>query len=272
VSDCGFGRSAHNAPMSPRHLPNRRLVLISAAAAMVPVGVLAKPARLAARPEPLFLEPRETAVLVVDMQNDFGARGGMFDAAGIDISSIQRAVAPTSRVIAQARRLSMPVIYLKMGFKPDLSDAGGPSAPNWIKHQPLKLGQPSIAPDGRPSRVLIRDTWNTEILAPLAAQPGDTVLWKHRFSGFFETELEAVLKRLGARSLVVTGCTTSVCVEATIRDAAYRDYRCVLLEDCAAEPLGSDAGRSNHHASLLTIEALLGWISTSEAFLTAFPT
>jgi ureidoacrylate peracid hydrolase len=89
------------------------------------------------------------------------------------------------------------------------------------------------------------------------------VVSKHRFSGFFETELDEVLRGLGAKYLLVTGCTTSVCVEATVRDAMYRDYTCIVLEDCTAEPIEADLPRSNHDASLLTIQTLYGWTSSS---------
>jgi ureidoacrylate peracid hydrolase len=67
----------------------------------------------------------------------------------------------------------------------------------------------------------------------------------------------------------VTGCTTSVCVESTVRDAMFRDYQCIVLEDCTAEPIGSSNSRGNHEASLLTIELLLGWVSNSGAFADA---
>lgn len=84
---------------------------------------------LDARPEPVIIDPERTALLVIDMQNDFGTEGGMFDRAGIDPSQIQKAVAPTARVIAAARKAGMKVIYLKMGFRPDLSDAGPRDSP-----------------------------------------------------------------------------------------------------------------------------------------------
>ena len=92
------------------------------------------------------------------------------------------------------------------------------------------------------------------------------MLYKFRYSGFYETELDAILKGLGVTHLIVTGCTTSVCVESTIRDAMYRDYSPILLADCTAEPIGHELARSNHDASLLTVETLLGWVSTSAAF------
>ena len=75
------------------------------------------------------------------------------------------------------------------------------------------------------------------------------------------------MKRLRVRTLVVTGCTTSICVESTIRDATFRDYVPVLLTDCTAEPIGQDLPRSNHEASLLVVETSLGWTATSNAFI-----
>jgi ureidoacrylate peracid hydrolase len=115
----------------------------------------------------------------------------------------------------------------------------------------------------------VRDTWNTDIVAELAPKAKDIVIYKHRFSGFFETDLDATLRRLGIKHLVITGCTTSICVESTIRDAMFRDYSCIVLEDCTAEPIGQDMQRSNHEASLLTIQTLLGWTSSSEEFIRA---
>src|SRR6516225_5836988 len=85
---------------------------------------------IAARPAPIAIDPTQTAVIVVDMQNDFGAPGGMFDRAGIDLSAFKRAVGPTARVLAAARDAGITVAYLKMAFRPDLSDLGPPGAPN----------------------------------------------------------------------------------------------------------------------------------------------
>jgi ureidoacrylate peracid hydrolase len=138
--------------------------------------------------------------------------------------------------------------------------------------QVFHVGETVRAPDGSQSRLLIRDTWNTDIVPELAPQPGDIVLNKHRFSGFFETELDRVLKRLGVRYLIMTGCTTSVCVESTIRDAMFRDYSCVLLADCTGEPIGADLARSNHEASVLSVEVLLGWVSDSDTLVKALVT
>ena len=118
---------------------------------------------------------------------------------------------------------------------------------------------------------MIRDTWDTDIVSELKPQSNDIVLYKTRFSGFYQTDLDATLKKLGIKYLIVTGVTTSICVESTVRDAMFRDYLCVLLKDCMSEPIGHDLPRTNHEASLLNAEVLLGWVSDSEQFVKAFP-
>lgn len=228
-----------------------------------------RPTTIAAKPELLTVNCAETAVIVVDMQNDFCSKGGMFDHAGVNISMIQKTVEPTRKVLSAAREAGIKIVYLKMGFRADLSDLGDTDSANRALHLRFGVGQPCIASDGRPGRFLIRDTWNTDVIEELRPQPDDVMLYKHRFSGFYQTELDDILRRAGMKNLIFTGCTTSVCVDSTIRDAMFRDYRCVLLADCAGEPIGSELPRSNHEASVLTIQTVLGWVSDSDRFESA---
>jgi ureidoacrylate peracid hydrolase len=225
--------------------------------------------QLEARAEPVTIDITKTAVIVVDMQNDFGSVGGMFERAGIDISMIRNAISPIAKVLHEARPAGIKIIYLKMAFRPDLSDLGSPDSPNRVRHLGIGVGQTVRAPDGTDSRTLIRDTWSTDIVPELAPQADDIVVYKHRFSGFYQTDLDAILTQLGVKYLIVTGCTTSVCVESTVRDAMFRDFQCVLLTDCMAEPIGEGLSRSNHDASLLVMQALFGWVSDSAEFVKA---
>jgi ureidoacrylate peracid hydrolase len=224
---------------------------------------------LDAKPEPIAIDPARTAIIVVDMENDFAAKGGMFDRAGLDISGAQKAIAPIAKVLAAAREAGLKIIYLKMGYRPDLSDLGEIDSVNRTRHLKLGVGQKIQAPDGHQSRVLIRDTWDTDIVPELKPQSNDIVIYKTRFSGFYKTDLDTTLKKFGIKYLIVTGVTTSICVESTVRDAMFRDYLCVLLSDCMSEPIGHDLPRTNHEASLLNAEVLLGWVSDSEEFIKA---
>jgi len=228
---------------------------------------------LDAKPGPIAIDRARTVVLVVDMTNDFGSKGGMFERAGIDIAPIQRAVGPTARVLAAAREHGVKIVYLSMAYQPDLADVGPPESPNWRAHvQFLQVGRTVQAPDGSSTRILVRDNWGTRVLSELRPAAGEPVVYKTRYSGFYATELDQILRTMDARYLVITGCTTSVCVESTLRDAMFRDYSPILLADCAAEPIGDKLPRSNHDASLLVIETLLGWVSDSERFVRALST
>src|SRR5438309_1911423 len=94
---------------------------------------------------------------------------------------------------------------------------------------------------------------------PVEIDPSRTALMvidKTRFSAFYRTDLDELLRGYGAKHLIITGCSTSICVESTIRDAFFRDYHCVLLQDCAAEPMGLNLSRSNHEATVLLIERI----------------
>ena len=172
---------------------------------------------------------------------------------------------PTSLQNALFPRTGLPSLFRVVRA----TAAYGRPGDDRVRHLHFGVGQPSLAPDGRQGRFLIRDTWNTDVISELQPKAEDVVLYKHRFSGFYQTELDDILRRLGINNLIFTGCTTSVCVDSTIRDAMFRDYRCVLLADCTGEPIGGDLARRNHEASLLTIQTLFGWVSSSERFVSA---
>jgi len=103
--------------------------------------------QIQSRPEPVEIDPARTALLVIDMQNAFGSPGGMFDKAGVPISTIQAAVAPTAAAVEAARQAGLKIVYLKMGFLPDLSDLGAKDGPN--EHFLLRLGVKARCADQR---------------------------------------------------------------------------------------------------------------------------
>jgi ureidoacrylate peracid hydrolase len=208
---------------------------------------------LNAVPAPVSIDPARTALIVVDMQNAFGSVGGMFDKAGIDITGIQHAIAPTAAAVEVARQADIKVVWIRMGFQADLSDLGAEDVPNGSVFLDL----------GVKEGVLTRDTWATDNVDELRPADGEPVIYKTRFSAFYRTELDELLRSWGVKNLIVTGCTTSVCVESTIRDAFFRDYHCVLLEDCAAEPVGRNFSRSNHEATVYLVEHVFGSVSSS---------
>jgi ureidoacrylate peracid hydrolase len=214
-----------------------------------------------ARPAPLLIDPHKTAVVVVDMQHGFFGSGGAWDRIGVAVAGAQAIVAPTARVLAAARGAGLPVVYLTMAFA-----GGGGNDLLWDAARGerwLALAGAAEAPPQ--ARALPPGVEDADILAELAPASGDTVIVKPRHSGFYNTNLHDLLQARGITTLVFTGGTTSVCVESTLRDAYFRDYRCLLLADCVAEPIGHRLPRTNHEATLLLVEVLFGWVAESAA-------
>ena len=218
-----------------------------------------------ARPEPVTIEPRETAVIVVDMQHGFASPGGAWDRAGADVSRLTAIVEPTRRVLAAARNAGMPVVYLTMDFSTStipvhLWNAGRQA--RWISD----VGVPSQSSH---DQELSAGATDNDIVAELAPQPDDVIIVKPRHSGFFNTNLHATMQQLGVTTLVFTGGTTSVCLGTSLIDAYFRDYRCLLLSDCSAELIGNRCSRTNHDASLWLVELVFGWVSDSQSLVQA---
>src|SRR5262245_24531890 len=136
-----------------------------------------------AKPDRVELDLSRTSVIVVDMQNDFAAEGGLVHRLGFDIQPIRATIRPISQVVSAARASKLKVIYLKMGFLPDLSDLGSPDSPNSLGHLAAGVGKTVRAPDGAESRMLVRDTWSTDIVSELRPGADDIVLYKNRYSG-----------------------------------------------------------------------------------------
>lgn len=212
---------------------------------------------LQARPEPVAIEPARTALVVVDMQNAFATKGGMFDLAGFDISGAAPAIEVNRRLIAACRRAGVQVIYLQMGFKPDLSDAGDASSPAYHKELALRMmrERPALA-----GKLLIANTWDWQIVDALVPQPGDKVVHKTRYNGFCRTELEDYLRAKNIRYLLFTGIATNVCVESTARAAFFAEFWPILVED-AMNHSGPDF---NRQATLWNFENVLGWVTTAD--------
>ncbi|WP_374943028.1 pyrimidine utilization protein B [Sphingomonas sp.] len=218
---------------------------------------------LPARPEALRLDPAETAVVVIDMQNAYASPGGYVDLAGFDIAGAAGTIARIASVLATARTAGVQVIYLQNGWDPDYVEAGGPGSPNWHKSNALKHMRkvPDLA-----GQFLARGGWDYALVDALAPQPGDIGLHKTRYSAFFNSQLDSVLRARGIRNLVFVGIATNVCVESTLRDGFHLEYFGVMLED-ATHHLGPPTMQA---ASVYNVEKFFGWVSTVADFCGAF--
>ncbi|MFD1702529.1 pyrimidine utilization protein B [Methylopila henanensis] len=214
---------------------------------------------LPARPEPLTLRPSETAVIVVDMQNAYASTGGYVDIAGFDVSGAAPAIRQIGKTLEAARAAGVTVVYFQNGWDPDYVEAGGPGSPNWHKSNALKTmrARPELK-----GTLLAKGGWDYDIIDELKPQPGDILIPKTRYSGFFNTNVDSVLRSRGVRTLVFVGVATNVCVESSLRDAFHLEYFGVVLDD-AVHHLGPDFIRE---ASLYNVEKFFGWVSTTADF------
>lgn len=161
--------------------------------------------KLNARPEPVEVDFSKAALIVVDMQNAFASRRGMLDLAGLDISEAPRVVQAVKEVVDAARRARVPVVYLQMGYQPDLSDGGGPGSPNW--HKELGIRMMNCQPELKGKLVTV-GSWDFDIVDEIKPQPDDLVIVKTRYSGFARTLLDDELRKRGIRYLFFTGIAT----------------------------------------------------------------
>jgi ureidoacrylate peracid hydrolase len=218
---------------------------------------------LPARPEPIRVAVDETALIVVDMQNAYASPGGYLDLAGFDIGGAAAVIEQTAKVLAVARAAGMMIVYFQNGWDPDYREAGGPGSPNWHKSNALKTMRARPELDGK---LLARGGWDYDLVDALEPQPGDIVLPKPRYSGFFNSQLDSQLRARGIRNIVLVGIATNVCVESTLRDGFFLEYFGVMLED-ATHQAGPEFLQQ---ASVYNVEKFFGWVSTVADFCGAF--
>jgi ureidoacrylate peracid hydrolase len=214
---------------------------------------------LPARPESILIDPATSAVIVIDMQNAYASPGGYVDLAGFDIAGAAGVIGRVTQVLATARQARVQIVYLQNGWDADYVEAGTPASPNWHKSNALKTmrKRPELA-----GQLLARGGWDYELVDALAPQPGDIRVHKTRYSAFFNSQLDSILRARGIRTLVFVGIASNVCVESTLRDAFHLEYFPVMLGD-ATHHLGPDFV---HQATLYNVETFFGWVSTVADF------
>lgn len=161
------------------------------------------------------LVPGKTAVVNIDPQNDFLHYDGVYAKSGIDITHMRRTIEPTKKLMDALRIKGVPIIWTRHGTK-SLVDGG-----------PFMQLRPHLRDGG-----LRQNTWGYEVLEDMEPQADDWYVEKTRLSAFFQTNLEVILRGLGVETLLITGVLTNQCVGATTKDALFRDFKPVVVEDC----------------------------------------
>lgn len=209
-----------------------------------------------AEPKAIGVNIQHAAAIVVDMQNGFLKKGGMWDLAGIDLAPATPVIDATARALRTLRKAAVPIIYLQTGYPPDLSTAGGPESPHRQKSPAFRLIQerPELN-----AQLLIFGEWAAEIVDELKPNPGDLVVRKSRYSGFCSTNLDSVLRGRGIKTLFVMGVATNVCVESTVREAYFREYWPIVIGDATLQ----EGPTMMQEATLFNIRKFFGWVTSS---------
>jgi nicotinamidase-related amidase len=215
---------------------------------------------VAAQPYDYAFEPARLALVVIDMQRDFLEPGGFGEALGNDVSRLAAAVPAVERLLAAFREKGLTVIHTRECHRPDLSDC--PPAKRQRGRSGLRIGDP-----GPLGRILIDGEPGSDFVARLRPLPGEVVIAKPGKGSFYATPLQEVLRTRGITHLLVSGVTTEVCVQTTMREANDRGYECLLVED-ATESYFPEF----KEATLAMVRAqggIVGWTAGSDAVLAA---
>ena len=189
--------------------------------------------------------PRHTALLVVDMQNDFCADNGFVSRGGRDVSAVKDMAKQLPGLVDAARKSGVKVVFVRSVYSMRdnrfLSDV-------WLEQAARKQGGGyTLTP------VCGEGSWEGDYYGDVRPDPGDIVISKHRYNAFHATDLDLILRSNGIRTVVVTGVSTNVCVETTARDSFVRDYYTIVVADGTAA-----YSKDEHEFALKTIDRFFG--------------
>lgn len=180
----------------------------------------------------VLVDPKTTALIVVDMQNDFVKEGG-----ALVVGDAEKTIPAIKRLLDLARRRSMAVFYTQ-----DTHDPGDPEFPIWGQH-------------------VLRGSWGWQIIDELTPRPTDRVIQKLRYDGFFGTSLDHELRLRQVATVIVCGTVANICVLHTAGSAALRGYKVILPIDAISAITPFDFQATIRQTSFL----YRGTITTSEA-------
>jgi biuret amidohydrolase len=213
-----------------------------------------------AKPYEYSLDLRTAALLIIDMQRDFLEPGGFGAMLGNDVSQLRRTIVPNMELLSAWRKAGGLVIHTREGHRPDLTDL--PPAKKIRGRSVTCIGDP-----GPMGRILVRGEAGHDIIPELYPTAGEPIIDKPGKGAFYATDLHAILQNRGIQQIVVTGVTTEVCVNTTVREANDRGYDCLVVSDCCGSYFPEF-----HEMGLRMIAAqggIFGWVAPSATVIEA---
>ncbi len=218
---------------------------------------------LAAEPQALRIDLARTAIVVIDMQNDFCTPGGWLHHIGVDVSVARRPIEPLRALLPAVRAVGMPVLWVNWGNRPDRLNLS-PSLHHVYNPTGNGVGLGDPVP-GTGAPVLEKASWGAAIVDELCPGAADIHVDKYRMSGFWDTPLDSILRNLGVTTLLFGGVNSDQCVLCTLQDANFLGYDCILLDDCAA----TTSPEFCREATLYNVRQCFGFVARSSDLVTS---
>ncbi len=251
-----FGPAAHNAwTWSPEGV------------SLVREARTPRPVRLATQDDMVEIDVLRSALIVIDMQNDFCHPEGWFGQKGVSVKATRKPIPVLTDLLPAWRHAGGTVLWLNWGvradtlnlsplvqFKASRPDASGQPGVGYGEVSPLDHG-PSV----------VQGEWGAQVVDELAVAPTDITVFKHRLSGFWDNELDSILRQQGITTLLFAGVNTDRCVFSTLQDAAFLGYDCVLLKDACSTPSPPYVTRAIH----FLVEKLHGFVASADSLIPA---
>jgi nicotinamidase-related amidase len=222
-----------------------------------------QPVTLKTETKTLRLDLAKTAMLVIDMQNDFCHPDGWLAHIGVDVTPARSPIAPLQGLLPVLRSCGVPILWVNWGNRPDLLNISA-----GLRHvynptgEGVGLGSP-LPKNG--ARVLTAGSWAAAVVEELEQKPEDIRVDKYRMSGFWDTPLDSILRNLGRTTLLMGGVNADQCVMATLQDANFLGYDCILVKDCTA----TTSPDYCWHATLYNVKQCFGFVTESHAIFDA---
>ncbi len=227
----------------------------------------ARPLALPALPQNIVIDLARTALIVIDMQNDFCHPQGWLASIGVDVAPARQPIKPLQAVLPTLRSLGVPVLWLNWGNRPDKLNLS-PSALHVYNGDGQSVGLGDVLPgapcDASQNHMLQAGSWGAAVVNELVKAPTDISIDKYRMSGFQDTCLDSVLRNLDIQTILFAGVNADQCVLATLMDANFSGYDCVLLQDCSATTSPSFCWDS----TLYNVRQCFGFTALSTGLLT----
>jgi ureidoacrylate peracid hydrolase len=199
---------------------------------------------------PERVDPSTTALVVVDVQNDFCHSDSPLTKLGMDTMAAQEMVPNLLQLVDAARGAGTAIIWVKMVHTEYTVSA--------VATEHRKRTRPTA------QLICLEGSWGADFYR-VEPEAGEPIIIKHRYSAFVDTDLELILRSRGIKSVILTGVATNVCVESTARDAYMRDYYVTFVDDCSA---AYDAAK--HAATLINMADHFGVVTTSDQVMEAW--